>query len=182
MAAALETMMELRLDQVENAIEGLKTERDALDRRIKEHEKEIDDARDKMRAILDTLGAGRKSSNINYLLDEREAEIIHIRHKISKLKRELKPLVEIKPADAADLLLTYQDCLAPLFKDLDDQKVAALIYPWHLRFTVDLEMHMTVTYNWRRMLVDLRKILSTPTLPATRAIRPGEAEAHENRA
>lgn len=156
MDAAFEAMQQLTIDQINEANAELSEVRKNLEKEIAANEAELENARKEMRTLLDNLASRRMTKETKPFLDEREAAILKIRYKIERLKKDYAPMAELPEQEAIDILLRYDEAIFPLSKEPDHQPTISRIYPWFKRFTVDLDLQITIEYDWIRLLSDLR--------------------------
>jgi len=185
MSAALDALRHMSVDQIKSAIDELRTVRNKLETKITKLDTRLEEARRNIRGILDGLKSRKMTPETNAYLDEHEAEVLKIKYEIDTLKKQYDPMSKIPDEEADDVLQSFNEAIAPLHDDPDNQLASSQTYLWFDRFVVKSEGKETVIsidYNWPKMLVALRAVKSAPFLSRPAVILPRQTSIQEDRA
>ncbi len=161
MVAALEALKHMSADQIKAAIEDLRQDRDELKVKIQVLENQLENAREQVRNVLDGLATRKMTPETSAYLDGREAQILKIKYEIDNLKKEYEPISTIPDEEADNVLRLFNEAIAPLYDDIDNQAVISNIHTWFDRFDVERDSNTTtisILYNWRNILMALRAV------------------------
>ncbi|MBF0252035.1 MAG: hypothetical protein HQL35_15555, partial [Alphaproteobacteria bacterium] len=167
MSAALKALHHMTEDQIKMAIDGQRHVRSELEAQRAHLTARLENARAAIRNLLETLAERGKSTEILDFLDEKEAEVLKVKFDIDKLDKALAPIAKIPDHEVKDVLESFRNTIAPLYKDEFDQATTAKVHPWFRRFvvrTVDQSLEIEIEYDWPNLLRTLREIETHPFL------------------
>lgn len=175
MVAALEALKHMSADQIKAAIEDIRQDRDDLKIKIQEHENKLENARQQVRNVLDGLATRKMTPDMSTYLDEREAHILKLKYEIDNLNKVYEPISTILDEEADEILQLFNEAIAPLYDDMDNQAVVSNVHTWFDRFAVKQDggtITIRIIYNWRKILIALRTVQSKPFFSKPAVILP----------
>lgn len=167
-------------DMILGAIEDHKSMRAELLEKIAIEENKIEGLIAKIEHMFNVISTPARNSVTAKIIDATETDIVKARYAQSLLWKKLAPIDAIDDHEIDAVLTSYLKAIAPLKSDPYNQIATADVKHWFTRFTVTSEpipgeakkrsWAMTVSFNWYRLLKDLRPKSSAPAQTRPRIV------------
>ena len=177
---AVEAITHLTPDTIYAAIDEYQSERDDLLAQIEIEDQRIESLTADIEHLFDIKPRPVRNSVTAKIVDAKETEIVKAQYEQSLIRKKLAPINAINDDEINAILSSYFKAIAPLKTDPYNQIVTADVKHWFSRFTVTSELitgeskkrvySMAVSFNWYRLLKDLRPKSSTPTRSRPRTV------------